>query len=176
MLKWPSCLFCQESEEFTAENAKKTPVVILRSTVSGLSETALVRFVGRARRAAGLRGAVNVLITTSGELRSLNRRFRGKDQPTDVLSFPAPRHLPLSYAGDLAISADLAAQNGRKLGHSSAAEIKILVLHGVLHLAGYDHDRDNGRMARKEERLRRQLRLPVGLIERNSQSAPRSKR
>lgn len=123
-----------------------------------------------------MRGEVNVLITSSGELRSLNRRFRGKDQPTDVLSFPAPAHLPLNYAGDLAISVDLAARNGRRLGHSAAEEVKILILHGVLHLAGYDHERDNGAMARKEERLRQHLGLPVGLIERNSEPARRRKR
>jgi probable rRNA maturation factor len=155
---------------------REDSVVILRKAVSGLTKVGLRRFLGRARRAAGLRGAVNVLITTKGELRLLNRRFRGKDQATDVLSFPAPGHLPLKYAGDLAISADLAAQNGRKLGHSAVEEVKILILHGVLHLAGYDHERDNGAMARMEERLRRQLRLPLGLIERNIQSARRRKR
>jgi len=151
-------------------------VVTLRKTVAGLTEIALARFLGRATRAVGLRGTVNVVITTSRELRSLNRRFRGKDQPTDVLSFPAAAHLPLKYAGDLAISAELASQNGRKLGHTASEEVKILILHGVLHLAGYDHERDNGAMARKEERLRRELRLPVGLIERNRQSARRRER
>jgi probable rRNA maturation factor len=151
-------------------------VVTLQKPVVGLSETALERFLGRARRAVGLRGAVNVLITGSRQLRSLNRRFRGKDKPTDVLSFPAPVDLPKTYAGDVAISADIASQNGERLGHSTAEEVKILVLHGVLHLAGYDHERDNGAMARKEERLRRELRLPVGLIERNRQPARRHKR
>jgi probable rRNA maturation factor len=166
----------RKKTNFTSESAEKAAMVILRRTVAGLSHTALVRFVGRARRAARVRGDVHVLITTGGELASLNRRFRGQPQPTDVLSFPAPSHLPWSYAGDLAIAADLAAQNGRKMGHSAAEEVKILILHGVLHLAGYDHERDNGQMARKEERLRRQLRLPVGLIERNRRAAPRSRR
>jgi probable rRNA maturation factor len=141
-------------------------VVILRKPVPGLSEAVLGRFVARTARTAGLRRRVNVLVTTSRELRSLNRRFRGKDQATDVLSFPADPALPGELAGDIAISADIAAQNGRRLGHSTAAEVKVLVLHGVLHLAGYDHERDNGFMARKETRLRAALGLPTGLIER----------
>jgi probable rRNA maturation factor len=70
----------------------------------------------------------------------------------------------------VAISADLAAQNARRLGHSPAEEIKILALHGVLHLSGYDHETDKGTMARREELLRKRLGLPVGLIERNSTS------
>jgi len=71
-----------------------------------------------------------------------------------------------ALAGEIAISADIAAQNAARFGHSPAAEIKVLALHGILHLAGFDHERDNGQMARKEMRLRRLLRLPVALIER----------
>ena len=70
-------------------------------------------------------------------------------------------------AGDIAISADIATQNARQLGHAPALEIKILALHGVLHLAGYDHETDHGEMARKEISLRKALGLPSGLIERN---------
>ena len=124
-----------------------------------------------------LRGIVNVLVTNSHELLSLNLRFRGKDQPTDVLSFPAPppgRAQAKQIAGDLAISADIARENAKRLGHSVAAEIKILVLHGVLHLAGLDHERDNGEMARKESRLRQQLKLEAGLIERTQPRGDRS--
>ena len=66
----------------------------------------------------------------------------------------------------MAISADIARENARRLGHSVADEVKILVLHGILHLAGFDHERDNGEMARKESRLRLQLKLEGGLIER----------
>jgi len=142
------------------------PLVILQKRVVGLTETALDRFVTRARRAAGLRAAVNVLVTTNKELKELNHRFRGKDQPTDVLSFPALPGLKPRYAGDIAISAEIAAHNARTLGHSAAEEVKILALHGILHLRGYDHERDRGKMARREEKLRRQLRLPIGLIER----------
>jgi probable rRNA maturation factor len=137
----------------------------------GLSEPALERFVARAKRAVGLRGVVNVLITTSHELRIMNRRFRGQDKATDVLSFPPMFGLVPDFAGDVAISADIAAQNARRFGHSAAEEIKILALHGVLHLAGYDHERDRGQMARKEARLRKQMSLPVGLIGRNLENS-----
>jgi probable rRNA maturation factor len=109
-----------------------------------------------------------MLVTSSRELRRLNRRFRSKDKPTDVLSFPATRFLSDHLAGDVAISAEIAARNARLLGHSTAEEIKILALHGVLHLAGYDHERDQGEMARTEQRLRKSLGLPQGLIERTT--------
>jgi len=141
--------------------------VILHKPVAGLNERSLERFVARAKRAAGLRGAVTVLVTTSTELRSLNHRFRGKDKPTDVLSFPAEMMSRGRFAGDVAISADIAAKNARRLGHTPAEEIKVLTLHGLLHLAGYDHEADDGTMARREGRLREQLGLPVALIERN---------
>jgi probable rRNA maturation factor len=143
-------------------------MVILQKPVPGLTEDTLDRFVTRAKRSAGLRGSVTVLVTTSRELRRLNQRFRGKDTPTDVLSFPPPPLAAKGFAGDVAISADIASQNARRLGHSPAEEIKILALHGVLHLSGFDHETDNGAMARREERLRRQLGLPIALIERNS--------
>jgi probable rRNA maturation factor len=140
-------------------------LVILRKRVSGLSEAVLSRFVARASRAARLQGTVNVLVTTSQELRALNRRFRKKDKTTDVLSFPPM--FDQGFAGDIAISADIAARNAKHLGHSAAEEVKILVLHGALHLAGYDHESDKGEMARVERRLRKTLSLPLGLIERN---------
>jgi probable rRNA maturation factor len=144
-------------------------LVILQKRVVGLTEKALDRFVTRARRAAGLRAAVNVLVTSNVELQELNQRFRGKNQPTDVLSFPALSGLKQRYSGDIAISAEIAAHNARTLGHTVAEEIKILILHGILHLRGYDHESDRGKMARREEKLRRELRLPIGLIERAAQ-------
>ena len=144
-------------------------MIIVRKNVAGLSEIALARFVTRARLAARLHGAVNVLLTSNSELRALNSRFRGKDRPTDVLSFPPVFGLGNAFAGDVAISAEMAAHNARRLGHSPAEEVEILVLHGLLHLAGYDHERDHGEMARTEERLRRALHLPAGLIDRSSQ-------
>ena len=142
-------------------------MVILRKPIGGLSEAGFARFVANARRAAKLEGSVNVLITTSRELRGLNMRFRGKNKPTDVLSFPPVLDSNV-FGGDIAISADIAARNARALGHSAAEEIKILALHGILHLAGYDHEHDNGEMARKEQRLRKSLGLSVSLIERSA--------
>jgi len=160
----------ERSRTDNRQDADATWMVILRKRVAGLSESALERFVARAKRAARLRGTVNVLVTTSHELRVLNRRFRGKDGPTDVLSFPPIFGLVKDFAGDIAISADIAAQNARQLGHSAADEVRILTLHGVLHLAGYDHERDRGEMASREERLRNALGVPTGLIARKQQA------
>jgi probable rRNA maturation factor len=142
-------------------------LVIFQKRVAELTELALARFLARVRRAARLKGTVNVLVTSSAEMKSLNRRFRAKDKPTDVLSFPPGPDAPKQFAGEIAISADIASQNARSLGHSAAEEVKILVLHGMLHLSGYDHECDNGEMARREQQLRAKLRLPSGLIERS---------
>ena len=142
-------------------------MVVLRKKLPGVSERSLARFLRRAEKAVGLSGEVNVLVTSSRELRALNRRFRGKDSATDVISFPAIPTIEMTFAGDVAISADIAARNARLLAHSAADELKILMLHGVIHLAGYNHETDEGQMARKEERLRRALGLPNGLIARN---------
>lgn len=150
-------------------------MVIFRKQVAGLSEASLARFAVRAGRAAKLRGAVQILVTGNREMQSLNRRFRAHDRPTDVLSFPAgsfpAETASQKLAGDIAISAEIAARNARLLKHSCADEIKVLVLHGILHLAGYDHETDSGAMARKEMQMRRALRLPCGLIERNDSPA-----
>jgi|SRR5437868_5602433 probable rRNA maturation factor len=162
---WPSVLFMAA----LASNVRECGLVIFQNKLLGLNERSLNRFVLRARRAAGVRGAVNVLITGSSAMRALNLRFRGKNKPTDVLSFPAEetaRSGKMSVAGEIAISADIAAQNALRLGHSVAAEVKVLTLHGMLHLAGMNHERDNGEMARKEAKLRRVLRLPATLTER----------
>ena len=142
-------------------------MIILKKNVTGATSAGLAQFLARAQRAAGLRGEVNVLVAGNREIRELNRRYRGQDKATDVLSFPSDGGAGKSFAGDIAISADLAAQSARQFGHAPAEELKILLLHGVLHLAGYDHERDNGGMARIEERLRAQLGLPTGLIARS---------
>ncbi len=146
-------------------------MVTWQKRVPGLSDATFRRFVRQVCRAVRLSGEVEVLITSNSRMRALNRQFRGKDKATDVLSFPAPPDRPLvkpnaASAGDIAISADIAASNAKQMGHSAAHEVKILTLHGVLHLAGYDHDSDEGEMARKEARLRRDFRLPGNLIER----------
>jgi probable rRNA maturation factor len=154
-------------------------VVILQKRTADLTELALARFVDRARRAAGVKGTVDVLVTSSAEMRTLNQRFRRKNMPTDVLSFPAVSDPSVTdgarkkLAGEIAISAEIAMQNAHALGHSAAQEVKILVLHGLLHLRGYDHERDHGQMARRERQLRAKLRLPVGLIERASNGSKR---
>jgi probable rRNA maturation factor len=150
-------------------------LVIFQKRVADLTPLALDRFTARARRAAGLKGVVNVLLTSSAEMKSLNRRFRGKDKPTDVLSFPAEADAKRQFAGEIAISAEIATKNANALGHSPAEEVKILVLHGVLHLRGYDHECDNGQMARRERQLRAKLHLPLGLIERTMGLAGRNR-
>lgn len=102
-------------------------------------------------------------LTGDVELQALNREFRGKDEPTDVLSFPGDG---IHYLGDLAISTDRAAAQADAYGHDPNQEVCILMLHGLLHLLGYDHENDRGRMRRKESEWRTRLGLPAGLIER----------
>ena len=143
-------------------------MIIIRKAAPGVSEQALSRFAQRARRAAGLRGQVNVLLTSSRDLRALNRRFRGKDKPTDVLSFPPVPMVADAFSGDIVISTEIACRNARRYQHAPAQELKILILHGMLHLAGYDHESDRGEMARREEGLRRELGLGNGLIGRTA--------
>ncbi len=126
----------------------------------GVSQQSLARFATRAQKLAGVSGDVAVLITGSREIQQLNRRFRGKNKPTDVLSFPREE------GGDIAICADIAHRNADRFGHPAASEMKVLILHGMLHLAGYDHEIDNGSMEKKETLLRTQLKLPASLIQR----------
>jgi probable rRNA maturation factor len=111
-----------------------------------------------------------VLLASDETIRSLNRRFRGKNKATDVLSFPADTGTPgpEEIAGDLAISVPTARRQAAEQGHSLSTEIKVLLLHGLLHLAGYDHEADAGQMARRERLLRGRLGLPQGLIERSA--------
>jgi probable rRNA maturation factor len=138
-------------------------VIVLEHRLPAVRVRALSLFAAKAQRALGLSGEVNVRITSNRELQDLNRRFRRKNKPTDVLSFPSD--LP-KLAGDIAISAEIAAANAADMGHSTEAELRILILHGLLHLAGYDHETDNGAMQARETKLRQQLGLPTGLIER----------
>jgi probable rRNA maturation factor len=132
------------------------------------SARTLARFLAEAQAAVRLRGQVSVLLTTDRTIRRLNRQFRGKDKPTDVLSFPADPMVQKQekFAGDLAVSLPTALRQSREHGHALAVELKVLILHGLLHLAGFDHERDKGEMARRERLLRRRLGLPHGLIER----------
>lgn len=147
-------------------------MIILEQENDNIHERALTLFATKAKRAVGARGELSIRITSSTEMRKLNRRFRRKNKPTDVLSFPAD--IP-KLAGDIAISAEIAAANAEALGHSVDTELKILILHGLLHLVGYDHETDNGEMQAKESTLRQRLKLPVGLIERTNGQPSRSR-
>ena len=132
----------------------------------GLSQAGLTRFLHIAQSAAGLSGEVEVLLADDRVLRRLNRAYRGKNKATDVLSFPPGEEFAGAHAGDLAISLETAARQAEEHGHTLRDELRILLLHGVLHLGGMDHEADKGEMAEREAELRRRLRLPAGLIAR----------
>ncbi|WP_213804573.1 rRNA maturation RNase YbeY [Granulicella sp. dw_53] len=134
--------------------------------IPALSKPSLTRFLNRARTAVGLSGEVDVLLTSDVQLKSLNRSFRGKNKATDVLSFPTPPEIAAQHAGDLAISLDTATRQAATYGHPLDVEVKILLLHGLLHLAGEDHETDTGQMAARESSLRAKLKLPGSLIDR----------
>ena len=112
---------------------------------------------------ARTRGEVTVAIVPDARVRSLNRTYRRQDKPTDVLSFPSNEK---GYLGDVVIAAGVARRQAAEAGHPLQTELRVLALHGLLHLLGYDHERDDGRMARLERRLRRKGGLVEGLIER----------
>jgi probable rRNA maturation factor len=135
-------------------------------------------FLARVRRELGILGAdVTICFVSDTEIARMNQAFRRKKGPTDVLSFPAiHRRVPVSlprrlqpgsarrskgdaFLGDIAISPATARRNAKKLGRTLPSELQILILHGVLHLLGYDHETDRGQMDRVEERLRRRLGL-----------------
>lgn len=151
--------------------------VTFRRTPADVRPRALETFARKIQQEIAQGRPFDTLITGDAELRRLNRDFRGKDYVTDVLSFPsggpqgavAPRR-PTSGSrpplGDLAISLGRARAQAREFGHTTEQEVRILMLHGLLHLLGMDHESDRGRMARAEKRWRAQLRLPNGLIER----------
>lgn len=124
-----------------------------------------------------VRGDVTVALVTDAHIHKLNSQYRRKDAPTDVLSFPTdpgsripdPGSRHAKFLGDIVIATGVARRQGREAGHSYQAELRVLALHGLLHLLGYDHDSadDRGRMARIEQRLRRRGGLQAGLIERS---------
>ena len=120
---------------------------------------------------ASARGDVCVALISDRRMRALNRQFRGKDHATDVLSFPSDER---GFLGDIVIAEGVAKRQAKEHGHSLKTEVRTLALHGLLHLLGYDHETDDGRMARAEARLRRQAGLPQGLIERKP-APPRTK-
>jgi probable rRNA maturation factor len=144
------------------------------------------------RRIAPLRarGRVSIAIVSDARVRTLNRTYRRKDSATDVLSFPGDESLPRRtqrtqrtkldvssvssassvverFLGEIVIARGVARRQARAAGHSELMELRVLALHGLLHLLGYDHESDNGRMRRVEHRLRRKGGLREGLIERS---------
>jgi len=139
------------------------PVIVERRKTNDLSRLALARFANQAQRAAGLSGEVNILLTGNSEMQRLNLQFRRQDTPTDVLSFPAARS---PRGGDIAISLQTARLQAAEAGHDLLTEVKVLILHGMLHLVGHDHETDGGQMRRLEQKLRAELHLRAGLIER----------
>lgn len=145
-----------------------------------LPKRELSSFLALAAEAAGIKGHISVLLTDDEALRELNRTYRKMDKATDVLSFPAGEPVKATGrkaevpGGDIAISLATAARQAQAFGHDLKTEVKVLLLHGTLHLSGMDHETDGGQMARRERALRKQFDLPLGLIQR-SVNAPTAK-
>ena len=157
-------LFDSEQAESAAEFPQLRVAVAGRKAALPVRAT-LGRFLRLAQTAVKLRGEVTVLLTTDAGIRSLNRRFRHKNKATDVLSFPVEDR-SWGQAGDLAISVDTAARQAAEHNHSLGTEMKVLILHGLLHLAGHDHEADEGQMRKLEAKLGAKLGLRQGLIAR----------
>jgi probable rRNA maturation factor len=138
--------------------------LIFRRAPRALSQRGLRAYATLLERMVAEGRHFGCLLSDDRELRRLNRQFLDRDYPTDVLSFPALA--PSESLGEIAISTTRAAKQARQHGHSLEEEIAILMLHGLLHLLGMDHEKDHGRMERTERRYREELGLPAGLIER----------
>jgi probable rRNA maturation factor len=140
------------------------PIVSFRRAGTSISRAAVRDFAERLMIEVADGRRFDCLLTDDRELRRLNREFLGHDYPTDVLSFPSGADT--GFAGEIAISTGRAAEQAAEFGHDLDAEVQILMLHGVLHLLGMDHENDRGAMARTEKRWRKHFQLPVSLIER----------
>jgi probable rRNA maturation factor len=149
-------------------------IVMFRRAPAELDRRSLERFARTLRNEVSSGLGFTCMVTDDREIHRLNREFRGKDYPTDVLSFPSapdlivaasPPEIAISL-GDIAISANRAEAQAAERRHSAETEIQILMLHGLLHLLGMDHETDRGKMARAEAGWRKRLALPMGLIER----------
>ena len=140
------------------------PLVLFETPARGLRRRELQKFALRLQEEVAGGSAFCCLISSDDHLQQLNREFRQADYPTDVLSFPSPS--PDGGLGDMAISVQRAAEQAATHGHDAHTEIRILMLHGLLHLLGHDHEADGGQMRRLETCWRKALGMPTGLIER----------
>lgn len=144
--------------------------ILYHVAARGLARRELRHFAARLQEQVAGGRSFDCLITSDDEIRRLNKQFRKKNSATDVLSFPAAAggvpHWNGGSMGELAISWDRARAQAAEYGHEPQDEIRVLMLHGVLHLTGMDHENDGGRMERREARWRKRLNLPAGLIER----------
>ena len=138
--------------------------LLFQVATPGVSRRGLRAFAQRLEREVASGGRFSCLIAGDRELQALNKKFLRKDYATDVLSFPASEQN--GFLGEIAISFQKAREQAIQYGHPVAEEIGILMLHGLLHLLGMDHETDRGRMARAEKQWRAGLGLPAGLIER----------
>ncbi len=139
------------------------PLISYRRKPVSLDVSGLEAFAGVLRVRVARGREFHCRVTNDVEMALLNSRFRGKKETTDVLSFPSGERDPL---GDIAVSLGRARSQAREWGHSTEDEIRILLLHGLLHLMGHDHETDTGQMRRTEQRWRKKLGLPAGLITR----------
>jgi probable rRNA maturation factor len=130
-------------------------VVINRQRRRPVDAARLRRVLRGAARTLRVAGEVALVLAGDRAVRRLNARYRGKDEPTDVLSFPGPGGE--AGLGDIVISVETAARNARAAGHGLGRELDVLALHGFLHVLGYDHETDDGTMDRIERRLRSRL-------------------
>src|SRR5579863_1038226 len=152
---------------------KSDPLITYRRKPATLDAESLQSFAEVLRDRVARGREFHCRITNDADLQSLNTQFRGEDCPTDVLSFPCPAQASSEQSlGDIAISIQRARAQAHECGHATGDEIRILMLHGVLHLLGMDHESDSGQMRRTEMRWRRKLGLPAGLIERQIKGKP----
>lgn len=141
----------------SGSNASLSVVFLNRQRRRRVAKGRVTRVLEGAAAALGVSGEVSVVITGDKAVRTLNARYRGKDRPTDVLSFPGPGAPHQADLGDIIVSLETAARNARSQGRTLSAELDVLALHGFLHLLGYDHETDHGEMDLLEARLRRRL-------------------
>lgn len=175
----PSVEFAGLPKPARAGLARGRGAILNRQSSIRVSVRQFEEFLARAHRRLRLpAGSLTVCLVTDAEIAKWNRAYRHKGGPTDVLSFPAgdepPRRRPLEpergarrihraspnrYLGDIAIAPAVARRNAFRFGRTFSQEMRILILHGMLHLMGYDHETDAGQMDRRERRLRRELGL-----------------